>query len=233
MARMARVVVPGLCHHVTQRGNRRETVFFDDQGRSLYLQLLTHHSRRCSVRVVGYCLMGNHVHVIAIPPAETALAKCLGRTHVDYARWLNLRCGQTGHVWQNRFFSCPMDEPHQWEALRYVECNPVRAGLVSEAPDWPWSSAAAHTGGIDRWGVLDMAAWERRWTSGAWREALGSGIADAALWQRIREATRRPAAGVEFVKRLEAERQRRLLPQKRGPKAKAAPDERQMSLLAG
>ena len=178
--------------------------------------------------------MGNNVHVIAIPPAETALAKCLGRIHVDYARWLNVRGGQTGHVWQNRFFSCPRDEAHQWEALRYVECNPVRARLVNEAPDWPWSSAAAHTGGTDRWGALDVAEWERRWTSETWREALGSGT-DAALWERIREATQtgRPAAGEEFVKRLEAERKRRLLPQKRGPKAKKAPDERQMSLLAG
>jgi putative transposase len=165
---------------------------------------------------------------------ETALAKSLGRTHVDYARWLNLRRGQTGHVWQNRFFSCPMDERHQWEALRYVACNPVRAGLVTEAPDWRWSSAAAHTGGIDRWGFLDMAEWERRWTAGRWREALGGGIDDAALWERIREATRtgRPAAGEEFVKRLEVERRRRLRPQKRGPKPEATVDERQMSLVA-
>jgi len=231
---MARVVVPGLWHHITQRGNRRETVFFDDRDRGVYLQLLAHHCRRCSLRVVGYCLMGNHIHVIAIPPVETALAKSLGRTHVDYARWLNLRRGQTGHAWQNRFFSCPMDERHQWEALRYVECNPVRAGLVTEAPGWRWSSAAAHTGGIDRWGVLDMAEWERRWTSGAWREALDGGIADVALWERIREATRtgRPAADEEFVKRLEVERRRRLRPQKRGPKAKPEVDERQMSLLA-
>jgi len=127
-----------------------------------------------------------------------------------------------------------MDERHQWEALRYVECNPVRAGLVTEAPGWRWSSAAAHTGGIDRWGVLDMAEWERRWTSGAWREALDGGIADVALWERIREATRtgRPAADEEFVKRLEVERRRRLRPQKRGPKAKPEVDERQMSLVA-
>jgi putative transposase len=234
MARMARVVVPGLWHHITQRGNRRETVFFDDRDRAMYLQLLAQHCRRCSLRVVGYCLMGNHVHLIAIPPAETALAKSLGRAHVDYARWLNLRHGQTGHVWQNRFFSCPMDEGHQWEALRYVECNPVRAGLVSDAPDWPWSSAAAHTGGTDRSGLLDVAEWWQRWTPGAWREALESGIADAALWDRIRDATRsgRPAAGEEFVKRLEAERGRRLRPQKPGPASQSEVDERQMSLIA-
>ena len=159
MARIARVVVPDHWHHITQRGNRRQTVFFEDTDRTLYLQLLVQHARRCSVRIVGYCLMGNHVHLIAIPPAATALAKSLGRAHVDYARWLNLRRGETGHVWQNRFFSCPMDERHQWEALRYVERNPVRA----------------------RSGILDMAEWERRWTGGTWREALASGIEDAGL----------------------------------------------------
>ena len=81
--------------------------------------------------------MSNHVHLIAIPAAGNSLARSLGRAHVDYARWLNLRRGESGHVWQNRFFSRPMDERHQWEALRYVESNPVRAGVVSEASDWP------------------------------------------------------------------------------------------------
>jgi putative transposase len=235
MARIARVVVPGCWHHITQRGNRRQSVFFEDADYTLYLQLLAHHTRRCAVRIVGYCLMGNHVHLIAIPPAETALAKSLGRAHVDYARWLNLRRGETGHVWQNRFFSCPMDDWHQWEALRYVECNPVRAGMVSEAPEWRWSSAEAHTSGVDRSGILDMAEWERRWTGGTWREALTQGIEDAALMERIREATRsgRPAAGEGFVKQLEEEQRRCLRPRKRGPKGKVVVDEKQMSLTAG
>jgi len=234
MARLARVVIPGLWHHITQRGNRRQTVFFDDRDREMYLQLLAHHARRCSLRIAGYCLMGNHVHLIAIPPAENALAKSLGRAHVDYARWLNLRRGETGHVWQNRFFSCPMDEGHQWEALRYVESNPVRAGLVAEAAEWRWSSAAAHTGGTDGWGFLYTAEWERRWTAGVWREAQCSGMEEAALWERIREATRtgRPAAGEDFVKRLEADQGRCLRPQKRGPKGKAALGDRRMSLVA-
>jgi len=232
MARIARVVVPGSWHHVTQRGNRGQTVFFDDADRTLYLQLLMLYARRWSVRIAGYCLMGNHVHLIAIPFRENALARSLGRAHLDYARWLNLRRGETGHVWQNRFFSCPMDERHRWEALRYVEQNPVRAGLVSAAEAWRWSSAEAHTGGVDRSGILDMAEWERQWTATAWRRALASGIGDAAMEERIREATRtgRPAADEEFVRKLEADQGRCLCPRKRGPKPKVATEERQMSL---
>lgn len=233
MARIARVVVPGCWHHITQRGNRRQTVFFENADFDLYLQLLALHARRCSVAVVGYCLMGNHVHLIAIPSSQAALAKSLGRAHADYSRWLNLRRGETGHVWQNRFFSCPMDEGHQWEALRYVELNPVRAGLVSEAAEWRWSSAAAHTNGIDCSGILDMAEWERCWTGRTWREALASGIEDAVLLERIREATRtgRPAAAEGFVKQLEDRQGRCLRPRKRGPKAKGVTDEMQMSLM--
>ncbi len=233
MARIARVVVPGCWHHITQRGNRRQTVFFDDEDRAVYLKLLAKYTQRDAVRIAGYCLMGNHVHLIAIPPAENSLARSLGRAHVDYARWLNVRRGETGHLWQNRFFSCPMDDKHQWEALRYVESNPVRAGLVSESAKWRWSSAAAHTGGADRWGFLDIAEWNRHWTARAWSEVLARGIEDAVLLERIREATRtgRPAAGEEFVRMLEAQRQRRLRPQKRGRKAKAASDEQQLSRL--
>jgi putative transposase len=155
MARLARVVVPGVWHHVTQRGNRRQTVFFSDADRATYLQFLMRHCARSAVHITGYCLMGNHVHLIAVPETSAGLAHALGRTDVDYARWLNLRRGETGHVWQNRFYSCPLDQRHQWEALRYVELNPVRAGLAADAAAWPWSSAAAHLAGVDRSGILD------------------------------------------------------------------------------
>ena len=141
MARFARVVAPGCWHHVTQRGNRRQTVFFSDDDRAVYLRLLGLECGRHGVRIAGYCLLSNHVHVVAIPSAEDSMAKAFGRAHVGYARWLNVRRGETGHVWQNRYFSCPLDERHRWEALRYVELNPVRAGLVKEASEYRWSSA--------------------------------------------------------------------------------------------
>jgi len=232
MARMARVVALGCWHHVTQRGNRRQSVFFEDGDRAMYLQLLALHCRRASVEIAGYCLMGNHVHLVVIPRAETGLAKALGRTHGDYARWLNIRRGEVGHVWQNRFYSCPLDEQHQWEALRYVELNPVRAGLVSEASEWEWSSAVAHVTGWDRAGLLDTVEWQKHWNAKSWRDVLEQGLRDGAFLQRIREATRtgRPVARADFVVELEARLRRRLRPEKRGPKAKKVSTDTPLSL---
>ena len=224
MARIARVVVPDCWHHITQRGNIRQTVFLDDTDRAMYLKLLRRHTLKHKVRIAGYCLMSNHVHLIAIPESENGLASAIGRTHNDYARWFNLRRGATGHLWQNRFYSCAMDEDHQWEALRYVETNPVRAGLVIDAADWPWSSAALHTGGADRAGIVDCADWRDRWDPQAWRDVLAEGVESGVLLARIREATStgRPAASDEFVRRVETAVQRLLHPRKRGPKPRAA-----------
>ncbi|HXB70876.1 MAG TPA: transposase [Candidatus Acidoferrales bacterium] len=225
MARIARVVVPGRWHHITQQGNGRQTVFFDDTDRAIYLSLLARHAGKNGVRIAGYCLMNTHVHLLAIPESEKGLARSFGWTHNDYARWFNMRRGRSGHLWQNRFYSCPLDEHHQWEALRYVEMNPVRAEMVAEASDWPWSSAAFHTGAADPTGIVDSADWRARWSPQTWREVLSQGVENGALWERIREATGtgRPAANDDFIRRLEAESNRRLRPRKRGPKAKAAP----------
>lgn len=151
----------------------------------MYLHLLHQHCQKHDVRIAGYCLMTNHVHLVAIPRQATGLAKALGRTHTDYSRWLNMN-GETGHVWQNRFYSCPLDEPYRWDALCYVELNPVRAGMVQEASEWPWSSAAAHAAGIDPTGILELGEWSRRWSPATWRDALEHGVRDAALLERIR-----------------------------------------------
>jgi putative transposase len=216
--------VPERWHHVTQRGNHQQRVFFDDSDRKFYLELLRHHCSRQCVRVAGYCLMNNHVHLLAIPEAEQGLARALGRAHNDYARWLNLRRRETGHVWQNRFYSCPLDSTHEWQALRYVELNPVRAGLVRCAVEWRWSSAALHVGGADQAGFVDCTDWSMRWSAATWDAVLHHGVQDALLLDRIRTATRtgRPAGNEEFVASVEASLGRPIRPRKRGPKAKRA-----------
>jgi len=233
MARIARVVVPGYWHHITQRGNHQQAVFYSDADREFYLRLLKQYGTRYDFQLTGYCLMGNHVHLLGIPHDARSLARAVGRTHNDYARWLNFRRGANGHVWQNRFYSCTLDETHRWLALRYVEWNPVQAGLVIQAESWRWSSAAAHTTGHDARTLLDWADWARRWDPDSWTAALHEGVYGAAWADRLREATRtgRPAGDGEFVKRVEEMLSRSLQPQKRGPKAHAGATSGQMNLV--
>jgi putative transposase len=223
MARLPRAVASGLPHHITQRGNHRQPVFFDDTDRQLYLTLLRENASRYHVGVLGFCLMSNHVHLIAVPERDDSLSRALGRTHADYARWLHIRERQTGHLWQNRFFSCPLDTGHCWAALRYVERNPVRAGMVQAAWDWPWSSATAHISATDGAGLLDLQEWQTCWTGPLWQQALETSLGEAMLAERIRLATRtgRPLGTHDFAAGLEQSLGRPLLPAKRGRKAKS------------
>jgi len=144
MPRQSRVVVPGVPHHVTQRGNRRQPAFFREGDYRAYLDIAAEAFGHARVEVWAYCLMPNHVHLIAVPIDETGLSKAVGNTHVRFTRMVNLREGWTGFLWQGRFTSTPMNEKHLRRCLRYVGLNPVEAGLVKRAIDWPWSSVRAH-----------------------------------------------------------------------------------------
>jgi putative transposase len=140
MARFARVVHPGLPYHVTHRGNRRAAVFFSDVERQAYLDVLGEYGREYSMDVWGYCLMTNHIHLLVTGQHENSLANAIGRAHMRYARWLSRWHGWSGHLWANRFFSTPLDDHHMRAAIRYIEQNPVRAGLVTRCEDYAWSS---------------------------------------------------------------------------------------------
>ena len=162
MLRVARIVVPGIPHHVTQRGNNRQEVFFVDDDRRFYLELLARQAQRFGLDVLGYCLMSNHIHLIAVPKREESLAKAIGRTHFLYTQYLHRLHGRSGHLWQNRFSSCALDEPHCWAALCYAERNPVRARMVRKAWRYRWSSAAAHCGSKNGNGLVDLGLWRTR-----------------------------------------------------------------------
>ncbi len=149
MARMARVVVPGIPYHITQRGNRRQRVFLRETDYPLYIGVLHAHCAKWFTQVLAYCLMPNHVHLVVVPRQVEGLARALGDTHRDYTRHVNEREGWRGYLWQGRFASFPLDERHLLAAVRYAELNPVRAGLCLLASDWPWSSARAHLDGRD------------------------------------------------------------------------------------
>ena len=144
MPRLPRTVFAGLPHHVTQRGNRREPIFFSDEDRLVYLAWLKEYADKHQVEVLAYCLMSNHVHLIAVPATDDGLQRVLRPLHMRYAQRVNVRQGWSGHLWQGRFFSSPLDDAYLWTAMRYVECNPVRAGMVQRAEDYRWSSATAH-----------------------------------------------------------------------------------------
>ena len=217
MVRIARVVMPGWPHHVIQRGNYRQTVFFNDEDREVYLALLAKYKNIHRVTLIGYSLMTNHVHEIPVPEFKDSLAKAIGRTHNDYSRWLNVRSNRTGHLWQARFFSCPVDTASLADVLAYVELNPVRAGIVKRPEEWKWSSAHAHLSGVDNTGLLDMDWWSSHFSPKSWAEFLDVKLHDSRLLHRIRTATQtgRPFGGEEVIRKVETVLGRDLDPRKR------------------
>ncbi|MGZ8286550.1 MAG: transposase [Allosphingosinicella sp.] len=175
MSRAARLVLPGIPHHVTQRGNDRRKTFFADSDYALYLSLLRYACARSGTAVWAWCLMPNHVHLILVPGDEDGLRRTLAPTHTRYATEINRRGGRCGHLWQGRFASFPMDEAHLYACLRYVELNPLRAGLVARPEDWRWSSARGHLG-LAADPLIDLAATRSRIED--WRAFLDAGLDD-------------------------------------------------------
>jgi putative transposase len=201
MPRTARTVIPGLPYHVTQRGNRRQDVFFSDDDRRRYLAWLKDYSERYGLEILAYCLMSNHVHYASIPREHDAMARTLQIVHTRHSQAINDELGWSGHLWQGRFFSTALDEAHLWTAVRYIERNPVRAGLVSHASEYPWSSAAFHLG-LRRDRIINTSS---EWGSPieGWQEALAENEDDSEL-ELLRERTWRgfPCGDEEFVARI-------------------------------
>jgi len=203
-----------MAHHVTQRGNLRAQVFWGDCDYRSYLALLA--EQVAHLELLAYCLMPNHVHLIPVPDAEGALADAMKAVHQTYAKRQNAQRNVVGHLWQGRFYSCVMDEAHLWAAIRYIERNPVRAGLMARAEDYPWSSAAAHCGLRDD-PLLSASL------------LLDDAITDWAAWLRMEDETEstrirahtdtgRPCGSREFQQRISALLGRPVTPRKTGRK---------------
>ena len=216
MTRAARIIVPGVPHHVTQRGNRGMNVFESDADRKAYLRFLKRYSNRYGLDVWGYCLMTNHIHLVVVPQHETALSNALRDTHTVYAMYFNSRTQSNGHVWQGRFYSCPLDDAHLWVAMRYVELNPVRAGMVDCPENYPWSSAAAHCG--LRSDPLLTQSFPPPDVDIDWKAWLYAVHHEDTNYERIRNHTRtgRPCGTDSFVAKLETLLKRTLRPKKGG-----------------
>ncbi|GKQ49612.1 transposase [Bradyrhizobium sp. Ce-3] len=216
MARLARVVIPGHPHHVTQRGNGRARTFFGDRDYALYRDLLAENCRAADVEVWAWCLMPNHVHLILVPSDPDGLRRALARVHRAYAGIIQARRKKSGHFWQGRFGAVAMDEPHLAAALRYVALNPVRARLVQRAQDWRWSSTRAHLSGKDD-GVTVLRAVRERFPDFA---GLLASEPEPDLIDRLRaaESIGRPLGDDRFLARLQRLTGRVLKPGKRGPR---------------
>jgi len=222
MARFARVVAPGCPHHVTHRGNRRDPVFFADDDREEYLALLHDACAHYGVAIWAYCLLTNHVHLIAVPSHADALGLALGRAHMTYARHANRRQRWWGHLWANRFYSTPLDEAHAWTAIKYVERNPVRAGLVDLPWDYPWSSAPTHVLGVPAPLLSAVPPDDTRAPGAAWGAwLLGPEVEEDVQRLRANTTTGWPTGAPAFVTALETRLDRRLTRQPAGRKAKA------------
>lgn len=219
MARLARLVVPGLPHHVTQRGNGGQKVFFEEDDYRLYTDLILEAAEKAGCAVWCYCWMPNHTHTILVPSDEDGLRRTFADAHRRYTGHVNARAKKTGHLWQGRFGSYVMDEAHLQEAVRYVSLNPVRAGLAKRAEDWPWSSAHLHVAGEDLKSFSAAPAIER---FGDMAKFLNAGNEPEEAYSLLRraETTGRPLGAEDWVEALEARTNRRLRPQKRGPKPK-------------
>jgi len=208
--------MPGVPHHVTQRGNRRMQTFFEDEDYEAYLALMAESCGRLGVEIWAYCLMPNHVHLIAVPGSEDGLRRAIGEAHRRYTRRINFREGWRGHLWQERFGSFPMDESYLLAAARYIELNPVKARLAARPEGWRWSSAAAHVAGNDDPLVQVAPILER---VEDWRGFLAAGAGDD--YERLLErhgSTGRPLGPKRFVAMLEKALGRVLRPRKRGRK---------------
>ncbi len=216
MPRIARVIATEYPHHITQRGNNRATVFFDDEDRQTYLKLLAGYAAKHHFQVWAYCLMNNHIHLLVVPEAETSLARGIGLTNQVYTQYLNRKLNQSGRVWQNRFFSCVVENTkYLWAVARYIERNPLKAGLVEKAEAYRWSSAKAHISGADD-NLLGATSWLSPHEQSAYAEFVAT--EDEETDDVIRKATRtgRPFGSESFVDLLEFQLKQPLKAKKRG-----------------
>lgn len=216
MARMARVVAVGEPHHVIQRGNRRQNVFFKDEDKQEYLNILKLQSKLFDLEVWAYCLMDNHVHLIVVPRQEDSLTKAIGETHQLYTRMINFRERWRGYLWQGRFKSVPLDEKYLYAAVRYVERNPVRAKIVKKAEDYLWSSAKVHVYNekdslLSKFHLIEEID--------NWSEYLKGQEGQEEL-KRIRVQTQsgRPLGPIDYLRKLEKHLGRELIKRKPGPR---------------
>ncbi len=217
MPRIARLIVPGLPHHIIQRGNRRQRVFFADSDKKAYLEILKAQCERFGVVIWSYCLMDNHVHFVAVPKKEESLRSAFGQTHRRYTRMINFRERWRGYLWQGRFLSYVLDQQHLYAAVRYVETNPVKAAIVIKAQDYPWSSARTRVLKLKDELLSDFFLTEEIQD---WSDYLASASNKEINLIQGHLSSGKPLGSDEFIEMLEDKTGRMLRKIKPGPKPK-------------
>jgi len=210
MPRQPRITLSGVAHHITQRGNYRQKVFDDHEDYLYYSELITEYSKKHHLKILAYCLMGNHIHFIVIPKTEDSLKEVFRTVHMRHAQHINRKRKAHGHLWQGRYFSCLLDDKHLYRAMRYVENNPVRAKMVKKAWNYPYSSAKQHLG--SQQGVtIPLQNTKNMISPGKWREYLTDH--DKEMTEEIRMKTQRGLAIGEgsFLNKIERQINRRLV----------------------
>jgi len=205
MPRRARVVIPEMAHHVTQRGNYQQIVFDQQDDFRKYAYWMAEYACKYHVKILAYCLMRNHVHFIVVPANSSSLARLFNHVHMLYSQYKNAQKKTTGHLWQGRFYSCVLSEEHLYRAVRYVEQNPVRARIVDKPWEYSWSSAREHLN-MERHPIIkttDSVGFTRLDNIVNWKDYLQED--DSNMFDEIRKKTRKGLAvgSKEFMMGLE------------------------------
>lgn len=211
MPRIARAVAAGFPHHIVQRGNNNEKVFFDKEDRGMYLSLLKKYSDKWGSPILAYCLMSNHVHLIIRPKKEEALYKMMQGVTLCYTQHINRKYKRTGRLWESRYHSCVVNkENYLWAVARYIEQNPKRAKIAKREEDFPYSSARAHIVGVkDEVLGEELFKEQQRKDYAAFIRA----IIPKEEMNSIRYYTRtgRPFGSKEFIKKMEKKLERKFM----------------------
>lgn len=214
MPRIARIFAVNYPHHITQRGNNKETVFFDNEDKEFYLKTLVRYSHEKALEIWAYCLMGNHIHILAVPKKEDSLARGIGGINLIYTQYINRKHKRSGRLWQNRFYSTIVEkEPYLWAVARHIELNPVRAKIVTRPEDYPWSSAKAHVTGVR--GNILSGKWLKDKEIKTYRDFLKQEEKEINLIRKT-TSTGRPLGRDKFIKNIEKILDRDILPKRAG-----------------
>jgi putative transposase len=220
MPRIARTVITNVPYHISQRGNHRQDVFYTLQDRQRYLELLSQYASSNSLDIVAYCLMTNHIHLVAIPRRPDSMSRTVQTVHMRHTQAINLEKQWSGHLWHSRYFSTALDDRYFVQAIRYVEQNPVRAGLVRNAVDYPWSSAGFHCGMTDKSDILHVAKNLDEIFDG-WESFLNE-IPDKEVIEILRRRTMTgiPCGDEKFIRKIAKQIGREIMERKRGGQRK-------------